>query len=143
MPRPQVPDTTEFIRLIRAPDDTQSLYNSIVAGRFYLSSVVLSELYAGTRSSAEAGLVDRIAAAAERIHRLLAPTNSEWASAGRLISRRIRLDGFLQPRDHLADVLIVLTAARLQGEVVSANLRHMRPWVRLAQRAGLDVVLVE
>jgi hypothetical protein len=46
----------------------------------------------------------------------------------------------LDPRDHIANVLIALSAARLQGEVVSANARHMQQWVRLAQGAGLDVV---
>jgi predicted nucleic acid-binding protein len=112
-------------------------------GRIYLSSVVLFEMYAGTRSVEEAAVVDRIAAAADRVGRLLTPTHDEWTVAGRLIARRARLAGALEPRDHLADLLIVLTAARLQGEVVSANVRHMQQWVRLAQRSGLDVVLAE
>jgi hypothetical protein len=53
------------------------------------------------------------------------------------------LTGTLELRDQLTDVLIVLTAVRRQGEVVSANTRHMGQWVRLAQRSGLDVILAD
>jgi hypothetical protein len=116
---------------------------SILEGRLYLSTVVLAELYAGTRSREAAAFVDQIVGAADRIARLLTPTAGDWVTAGRLISRRIRLYGALAPRDHLADVLIVASTARLKGEVVSANLRHMAGWIDLAQRSGLDVSLAE
>jgi hypothetical protein len=61
--------------------------------------------------------------------------------AGRLIARRVRLHGDLEPRDHVADVLIVVSAARRQDDIVSADARRIQTWIRLAQRAGLDVVL--
>ena len=58
-----------------------------------------------------------------------------------MIARRIRLQGGLRPRDHLADVLILISAARLKGVVVTANLRHFEEWARLATAAGLDVTV--
>jgi hypothetical protein len=77
----------------------------------------------------------------QRIDRLLTPDHEDWTRAGRLIARRIRLQGDLRPRDHLADVLILVSAARVDGCVVTANLRHFEAWRRLAVAAGLDVTV--
>jgi hypothetical protein len=76
-----------------------------------------------------------------RADRLLTPNDDDWIRAGRLIARRVRLHGTLRPRDHLADVLILLSAARLRGVVVTANLRHFEAWGHLAVSAGLDVLV--
>jgi predicted nucleic acid-binding protein len=76
-----------------------------------------------------------------RRDRLLTPDDEDWIRAGRLIARQIRLHGTLRPRDHLADVLILISAARLGGVVVTANLRHFEAWRRLAVAAGLDVMV--
>jgi predicted nucleic acid-binding protein len=139
--RLRVPDTTVFIDLIRQPGDLPGFLDTIEKGLVFLSAVVTAELYAGTRSRAEARLVDEIIDAFASIERLLTPAGREWAVAGRLIGRRSRLYGDLRPRDHLADVLIVVSAARIKGEVVSANLEHMEQWVQLARRSGFDVTL--
>jgi hypothetical protein len=95
----------------------------------------------GSRSRDEAVLVNRIVAAMQRVERLLTPTAGDWSQAGRLIARRIRLQGGLPARDHMADVLILVSTARLGGVVVTANLRHVEAWSRLAARAGLDVAV--
>lgn len=117
------------------------LERSLRSGQVWLSSVVLAELYAGTRSPGDRVLLDRIAGAMRRIDRLLVPDERDWVRAGRLMARRIRLHGDLRPRDHLADVLILISAARMRGVVVTANLRHFEPWRRLAVAAGLDVAV--
>ena len=105
----------------------------------WLSSIVMAELYARTRSREDALLLDRIVRAMSRVERVLTPTGSDWSRAGRLIARYIRLRGELKPRDHLADVLIVVSAARLSGVVLTANVRHVGMWAELAQKAGLTV----
>jgi predicted nucleic acid-binding protein len=110
-------------------------------GNLWLSSVVAAELYAGTRSPDDALTLNRVVNALERVDRILTPTDEDWIRAGRLIGRRIRRDGSLRPRDHLADVLILVSAARLNGRVLTANLRHFEAWVELARAAGLDVVV--
>ena len=106
-----------------------------------MSSVVLAELYAGTRSPDDRLILDRIVQAMRRIDRIITPDSGDWIRAGRLLARRVRLHGDVRPRDHLADVLILLSAARLQGCVVTANLRHFAVWQRLAVAAGLDVTV--
>ncbi len=87
--------------------------------------------------------MDRIVDAMSRVDRLLTPTAGDWARAGRLIARHIRLHGKVRPRDHLADVLMVVSAARLGGVVVTANVRHFEMWAELARDAGLEVAVLE
>lgn len=126
---------------LRRPDRWPGLLRSLQSGRVWLSTVVLAELYAGTRSPEDALILDRMVAAMLSVDRLLTPTASDWARSGRLIARRIRQQGNLRPRDHLADVLILVSAARLEGVVITANLRHFRAWARLATASGLNVAV--
>lgn len=107
----------------------------------WLSAVVACELYAGTRSAQERQLLARLVGGARNADRLLVPSADEWTRAGTLIARRVRLHGPMRPRDHLADVLILVSAARVAGEVLTANRRHFEPWADLARRAGLDVTV--
>ncbi|MGH2458061.1 MAG: type II toxin-antitoxin system VapC family toxin [Chloroflexota bacterium] len=141
MARAQILDTTVLIRATRDPSIWDELFHSIESGRVWLSSVVIAELYAGTRSREDSQLVSRIFEAMHRIDRVLTPTSGDWVRAGRMINRRIRLHGDLRPRDHLADVLILLSAARLNGAVVTASLGHFAAWASLARDAGLDVAV--
>jgi predicted nucleic acid-binding protein len=141
--RLRVPDTTVFVELIREPRNLEDFLQSVERGQIYLSSVVAMELYAGTRSREEALVIDQIVNAFVNIERVITPNWKDWATSGRLIGRRSRLTGSIRPRDHLADVLIVVSAARLNGEVVSANARHMESWIEMARRSGLDVTLAE
>ena len=141
MARPEIPDTSALIQAIRRPERWSMIFRSMQTGQVWLSSVVLAELYVGTRSPDDRVLLDRLAVAARRMNRLVTPDESDWIRAGRLISRRVRLHGALRPRDHLADVLILISAARLRGVVLTANLRHFEAWARLAVAAGLDVAV--
>src|SRR5690349_21043529 len=98
-------------------------------------------MYAGTRSRSDSLLLDRFIATMRRFDRILTPTAEEWRIAGRLLARRVRLSGPLRPRDHLADVLILVSAARLGGTVITMNVRHFQMWAALATAAGLDVTV--
>jgi hypothetical protein len=40
-------------------------------------------------------------------------------------------------------VLIVVSAARVAGEIITANRRHFEPWTALARRSGLDVTVAD
>ena len=141
MARPEVPDTSALLNAIRRPERWPALLRSLRSGQVWLSSVVLAELYAGTRSPEDREILDRIATAMQRIDRLLTPDDGDWIRAGWMIARQVRLHGALRPRDHLADVLILISAARLGGVVITANLRHFEAWRRLALAAGLDVMV--
>jgi len=137
--RAQVPDTSVLIRVLRDPDTWPSFQQALTSGRVWLSSVVVAELYAGTRSREDARLLDRIVGAMNRVERVLTPTGGDWIRTGRLIARYTRLHSELKPRDHLADVLILVSAAQLSGVVLTANVRHFRLWADLAEKAGLTV----
>lgn len=141
MARPEVADTSAFIRFLRTGRGESILRRGISSERLWLSSVVAAELYAGTRSREEARVLDRIMEGFRRIDRVLDPTARDWVQAGRLLSRRARLAGDFRPRDHLADVLILVSAARLHATVQTHNLRHFKVWEELARDAGLDVVV--
>jgi predicted nucleic acid-binding protein len=141
MARPEVPDTSAILDALRRPERWPALERSLLAGQVWLSSVVMAELYAGTRSRDDQAILDRITLVMRRIDRILTPDHSDWIRAGRLMARRVRLQGELRPRDHLADVLILVSAARLHGTVITANLRHVEAWRRLALAAGLDVLV--
>ena len=134
-----MPDTTAFIEAIRKP--RPSFFELIFRGHMWFSTVVACELYAGTRSQQERNLLDRLVRGATRADRLLNPTADDWTTAGTLFARRVRLSGSLRPRDHLADLLIVVSAARLGAEIVTANRRHFDEWALLARRSGLDVIV--
>ncbi len=140
-PRSEVPDTTVLIAVIRDARARSEFLKEVRSGDVWLSTVVAAELYAGTHSREDSQALDRLVAAMERLGRLLVPTADEWVRAGRLLARRTRLSGAVQPRGHLADVLIVVSAARLKGTVVTANVRHFEAWVELAASACLDVTL--
>jgi predicted nucleic acid-binding protein len=137
--RPVVADTTVFIAAIRGR--RPQFFEAIKNGLIWIPLVVLAELYAGTRTPAEARVLDRLTGHAAQGGRLLVPVTRDWVDAGRLIARRARQQGALRPRDHLADVLVVLVAARIGGEVHTANVQHLDAWARLARRSGLDVTV--
>jgi predicted nucleic acid-binding protein len=139
--RPVVPDTTIFIRFLRRGDGELALHREIRSERLWLSSVVAGELYAGTRSRDDARILDRFVRTMTRIGRIVTPSTDDWLQAGQMLARRSRLAGDLRPRDHLADVLILVSAARINGSVVTINLNHFEAWLEIAKDAGMDVTV--
>ena len=139
MPRPLVADTTVLVAAIRSLDRT--VLGAIGRRRVWLSAVVICELYAGTRSAGEAALISQLSRDAQDAGQLLVPTIADWTRTGQLLARRIRLHGSVRPRDHLADALIVASAGRIGGEILTSNRAHFEIWADLARRSGLDVVV--
>jgi predicted nucleic acid-binding protein len=137
--RPIVADTTVLVGAIREADRT--ILGALGRRRVWLSAVAICELYAGTRSAYEATLINQLSRDAREADRLLVPTLEDWTRAGQLLARRVRLHGSLRPRDHLADVLIVASAGRIGGEILTSNRIHFDVWADLARRSGLDVVV--
>lgn len=141
MARPEVPDTSLLIHYSRSARGWADFQRTIGSGDIWLSAVAVAEMYAGTRSRADSLLLDRFVAVMDRLGRVLTPTSDEWRTAGRLLARKVRLSGPLRPRDHLADVLILVSAARVGGTVLTTNLRHFQMWAELATAGGLDVTV--
>lgn len=135
--RPVVLDTTVLIARLRRGAPLVSR----ATRRGYVSVVALAEVLAGARSRREAQECAAYEAAAVLTGRLLVPNAADWHTAGQLLERRGRLEGALHPRDHLADLLIVLSAAQIGGCVLTRNVSHLEAWARLARRSGRDVVV--
>ena len=144
MARDEVHDSSVLIKVLHNPDRYgEAFFRSIEAGRAWLSSVVIAELYAGSRSPSDSRWIDRIVRAMRSDGRLLTPTHDDWATAARLIARYIRKQGKIVPRDHLADALIVISASRLGGTVLTYNVGHMETWALLARASRKNVTVAE
>lgn len=136
-PRSEVPDTSVFLELIWDPRRAKRFRRSVSSGRVWLSSVVAFELFAGSRDAEDAKSIRAIVNAMKRDNRLLIPTHDDWIFAAQLIARYSRLHGDVEARPHLADALIVVSAARLRGgTVITKNVRHMENWAELARTMG-------
>jgi predicted nucleic acid-binding protein len=132
-------DTTVYIAAIRS-GERQAL-ERLSGPLVWLSSVVSFELLAGTKSDPERAQLQRLVEAYRRRGRLLIPTDQEWQRAGDILARYGAAHGKVQPYDHVGDVLITLTAARLAGEVVTGNLVDFRRWAGWVRRSGGDVTV--
>ncbi|MBI3972165.1 MAG: hypothetical protein HY332_12815 [Chloroflexi bacterium] len=119
--RPDVADTSVLIPYFRVGAYDATVEDRLGDGRLYLASPVALELYAGTRDQAEKRALDAFVGSFQRRGLLLTPTHDDHILAGILLSRRRRLQGDLHVRDHLMDVLIILSAAQIGGTVLTTN----------------------
>jgi predicted nucleic acid-binding protein len=126
-----VPDTSVWVTLIRQGVPEGMVRRSIRGGSIRLTSIVAQELYAGAASAGDKGDLDRIRQSFVSAGLTLTPTFDDWCAAGTMIERYGRLHGRVNPRDHLNDVLIVLSAAQVGATVLTWNVGDMRRWNRM------------
>jgi predicted nucleic acid-binding protein len=135
--RPVLFDSSVYISALRTSDD-----RPIAARRFrahapvWLSSVVLEELYAGTRP-ADIHIVERLERDFEKASRILVPNLRDWTVTGQVLSRLAVRYGYEQiGRGRLTnDALIAMSAARAGITVITAN---ERDFARLAEFRGFQ-----
>jgi predicted nucleic acid-binding protein len=139
--RDEVADTSVIIRIVRDPRYDAGVRQRLLDGQIWLPSVVALELFAGAPRYEESRGLHHLMRLSARHDRVLTPTHREWMVGGQLIARASRLYGTIRPRDHLADVLITLIAARLGGTVLTANVAHFERWAELARESGYDVTV--
>ncbi|MBV9599800.1 MAG: type II toxin-antitoxin system VapC family toxin [Chloroflexi bacterium] len=137
--RPRVYDTSVYVNAIRSRQ--RRTLQEMAGAAAGLSMVVVFELLAGADTSSERTEVLRMVEIYRRQDRLLVPSVEDWTRAGVIIANYARQHGALKPRDHLADILITLAAARMSGEIVTVNLVDFRRWARMLRRAGGDVLV--
>ncbi len=135
----EVPDTSVLIGMLRDTHRDDRLIAFLQSRQVFLSSVVLTELYAGSRSPFEGEVLDALAEGMRARKRLLTPTHEDWVLTGQLINRYVRLFGSMRPRDHMSDALIVVSAGRVGGIVRTHNVQHMQTWAQLARGAHLTI----
>ncbi|MHB8846070.1 MAG: type II toxin-antitoxin system VapC family toxin [Nitrospirota bacterium] len=92
---------------------------------FFMSAVVMEELYAGASDAVTIRLLDRLFDTFAKLNRMATPDALDWRKAGRIIAQLGRKYGFedvfLSRITH--DVLIALSARRIGASVVTNNLK--------------------
>lgn len=90
---------------------------------FYMSAVVIEELYAGAFDNTSIKLLDKLYKTFESLGRLVVPAAADWQKAGRIVAKLGQKYGF----DEIFlsritnDVLIALSAKQIGAIVVSNN----------------------
>ena len=132
-------DTSIYIPYLRGEAYTALIEGAVRTGQIRLSSVVLAELYAGTRSAQDKRDLDVALRAYQSLGFLAVPTAEDWARAGQGVRRYRSLYGDIAPRAHLNDVLILFSGARVRAEVVTENAKPFLRWASLLRRMGAPV----
>lgn len=141
--RPIVFDTSLYIPYLRGEAYTALIERAVHAGRVRLSAVVLGELYAGTRSPQDKADLDVVTRVYQSLGFLVAPSASDWVRAGQGIRRYRELYGLVKPREHLNDILILLSGAAAAAVVVTENAKPFARWAALLRRMGSRVTVRE
>jgi predicted nucleic acid-binding protein len=130
-------DSSIYIGALRVGDEAVlGLRRLAPQAPLWLSAVVLEELYAGM-SRRDRKVVERLEHDFQRAGRILVPTLSDWAQAGRVLGLIASEYGFEQiGQGRLTnDALIAMSAGRCGITVITANerdfarLRKFRPFL--------------
>jgi|ERR1017187_1417371 predicted nucleic acid-binding protein len=130
--QPALFDTSIYISALRRGNNAALVLRRLAADApLWLSSVVLEELYAGARDR-ERRVVERLERDFDGVKRILVPNLSDWAQAGRVLTRLAEKYHYEQiGQGRLTnDALIAMSAERLDILVLTANERDYR---RLAE----------
>jgi len=127
-------DTSVLIPLINTGLHERLFRRALRSGRALICSVVLQELYAGTADPGSKRALDAMNRAFLRAGAVVTPLHEDWCQAGVILARYARLHGQVDPRDHLADLLITLCAARAKAILVTENVHDMERWAAFAAR---------
>src|SRR5262249_5297843 len=123
-----------LIPYLRGEAYTEIVEGTLRAGRSHLSAVVLAELYAGTRSPRDKLDIDVVLTAHRDLNRIVVPSVQDCSRAVQGIRRCRALYGDVEPREHLNDVLILLSGGRVGAQVVTEDASAFRRWARLLGR---------
>lgn len=110
-------DTSIFIDQLRTGRHQARI--QAVSGLVRTSAVVLSELWRGVTSGAEAKFLRTL----EKNHPVMVPTARNWLESGQILSKMRDKTGFVphKLRDLHFDVLIALTARSCGARLVTSN----------------------
>jgi predicted nucleic acid-binding protein len=131
-------DTSVYIGVIRREIEWEVIAAPTRVGRVRLSSVVGFELLVGARSADDARDLKGMIQQFEQAGWTLTPRLQDWTLAGEMIARYSRIHGRLHARDHLPDILLVLCAAQVGGEIVTTNVRDLQRWASAARKSGIN-----
>jgi hypothetical protein len=67
---------------------------------------------------------------------LLPALTEDWTLAGRCLARYSSRWGRIVPRDHVADVLVAVTASKLNARLATENVERMIRWQWVLRKLG-------
>jgi predicted nucleic acid-binding protein len=132
-----VVDTSIFVGYLRAGRHGEFLHREIARGGVFLPGVVLYELQAGATTRDDRADVETL----RRVlgTKIVGTASDDWLLAGRCLARYAERWGRVRPRDHVADALVAVTAARLRATVVAEDVRGMARWAWALRRLGAEI----
>lgn len=133
-PQIWVVDTSILVGYLRAGRHGEFLRREIARGGVFLPGVVLYELQAGATTREDRADVETLRRALGQ--KIVGTAPDDWLLAGRCLARYVERWGRVRPRDHLADALVAVTAARLGATVAAEDVRGMTRWAWAMRRLG-------
>lgn len=127
-------DTSILVSYLRFGKYREFLLAGLERGTIFLPGVVLYELYAGATSVKDRSDIEALHRALGR--HLLGVEAEEWMLAGRCLSYYSARWGKIKPRDHLADLLVAVSALKVGALLGSRDLMQMRRWSWVLRRLG-------
>jgi len=118
-------DSSVYITALRAGEGAVPGLRKIAGSEpLWLSSVVLEELYAGTRASSRHE-VERLERDFDRARRIVVPNLTDWTQTGKVLARLASRYGYERiGQGRLTnDALIAMSAGRLGITVITTNAR--------------------
>jgi predicted nucleic acid-binding protein len=127
-------DTSILVSYLRSGKYREFLLAGLERGTIFLPGVVLCELYAGATSVEDRSDIEALRGALGP--HLLGVEAEDWMLAGRCLSYYSARWGKIKPRDHLADVLVAVSALKIGAVLGSKDLSQMRRWSWVLGRLG-------
>jgi len=116
-------DTSIYIPFINQGIAHPAVFSETSAPLLYMSSVVVSELYAGAHDSQSIKLLDKLHQTFQNVGRLIVPNDEDWRQTGGIIAKSGKEYGYdATYLSHLQnDILIACSARRIGAFVLTKN----------------------
>jgi len=116
-------DTSVYIPFLRDGIIHPKFSEDFVNPLLYMSSVVVSELYAGAHDSQSIKLLDKLHQTFQNVGRLIVPNDEDWRQTGGIIAKSRKKYGY--DSTYLSrlqnDILIACSARRIGAFVLTKN----------------------
>src|SRR5574341_574744 len=132
MTKSWVIDSSILISYMRFGKYEDFLFKEISKKTLFFPGPVLGELYAGATTQEDRKDLESLRQALGK--NIIETTVEDWILAGRCIAIYSMRLGKVKPRDHILDVLIAITAAKMGAALATENLRHMKRWKEILTR---------
>ena len=130
-------DSSILISYLRFGKYEDFLFKNLSKKTLFLPGPVLGELYAGATTQRDRRDLESLRQALGK--NIIETTVEDWILAGRCIAIYAMRLGKVKTRDHIFDVLITITAAKIGAALATENLRHMKRWKEILARIGKRV----